>query len=125
MFRASRQVMTIFLRLIAWTLAVAVTFASLGPPQFRPHADLGQNGEHALAYILVGLAFGLAYRHNRLLTALVAVVMIGAIEILQFWAPGRHARLSDFVVDALAACAGLAMAAMLDRLASRNRTQTT
>ena len=32
----------------------------------------------------------------------------GLIEILQLWAPGRHARLEDFVVDALAACVGLA-----------------
>jgi VanZ family protein len=117
--------MTIFLRTIAWVLAVAVTFATLGPPQFRPHADLSQNGEHALAFILVGLAFGFAYRYNRLQTALLAVIMTGAIEILQFWAPGRHARLSDFVVDALAVCAGLAMAAGLDWVKSRNQTQTT
>jgi VanZ family protein len=116
--------MTIFLRLVAWGLAAAVTFATLGPARYRPHADLGQNGEHALAFLLVGLAFGLAYRRNRLLTALVAVAMTGAIEILQSLAPGRHARLSDFVVDALAACAGLAAAAALDRVVNRNRPQT-
>ena len=117
--------MTLFLRLIAWLLAVAVTFATLGPPEFRPHAELSQNGEHALAFILVGFAFGLAYRHNRFLTALIAVVMSGVIEILQFWAPGRHARLSDFIVDALAVCVGLAMAVALDRFKSRIQTQTT
>jgi len=117
--------MTILLRLVAWGLAAAVTFATLGPPRYRPHADLGQNGEHALAFVVVGLAFGLAYRRNRLLTALVAVAMTGAIEILQFWVPGRHARLSDFVVDALAACAGLAVATALDWAISRNRPQTT
>ncbi len=116
--------MTIFLRLVAWGLAAAVTFATLGPARYRPHADLGQNGEHALAFLLVGLAFGLAYRRNRLLTALVAVAMTGAIQILQSLAPGRHARLSDFVVDALAACAGLAAAAALDRVVNRNRPQT-
>lgn len=120
-----RWPMTIFLRLIAWGLAVAVTFATLGPPRFRPHAHLSQNGEHALAFILVGLAFGLAYRHSRLPTALAAVVLTGALEFLQFWVPGRHARLSDFVVDALAVCAGLAVAAVLDWFVSRNRTQTT
>jgi VanZ family protein len=114
--------MTIFLRLIAWVLAAAVTFATLGPPQFRPHADLGQNGEHALAFVVVGLAFGLAYRQQRTLTALVAVAMTGMIEILQFWAPGRHARLSDFVVDALGACAGFAIAAALDRVSRRPQT---
>jgi VanZ family protein len=51
----------------------------------------------------------------------ISVVMIGAIEILQIWAPGRHARLEDFVVDALACCVGLAVAASLDWAIQRSR----
>jgi VanZ family protein len=113
--------MTIFIRTLAWCLAAAVAFATLGPPYYRPHTDLGQNAEHAIAFILIGLAFGLAYTRTRLLTTLVAVVMTGVIELLQFWAPGRHARLMDFVVDALAACAGLAVAAALDWTIKRSR----
>ena len=108
-------------RLLAWALAAAVAFATLGPPSYRPHSDLGQDGEHALAFVLVGIAFGVAYSRNRLITTAVAVVMIGVLEILQFWAPGRHARLEDFVVDALAACAGLAAAASVDWIAGRSR----
>jgi VanZ family protein len=115
--------MTFFLRLIAWLLAAAVAFATVGPPQYRPHADLGQSGEHALAFVLVGLAFGFAYAHNRMWTALIAVAMTGAIEIMQFWAPGRHARWMDFVVDALAVCIGLAAAAAFDWMIKRTRTQ--
>jgi VanZ family protein len=103
--------MTIILRVFAWQLAAAVAFATLGPPGYRPHSDFGQNGEHALAFVLIGLAFGLAYTQRRLLTAAIAVAGIGLLEILQLWAPGRHARLSDFIVDALAAWAGLAIAA--------------
>ena len=113
--------MTIFIRTLAWCLAAAVAFATLGPPYYRPHTDLGQNAEHAIAFILIGLAFGLAYTRTRLLTTLVAVVMTGVIELLQFWAPGRHARLMDFVVDALAACVGLAAAAALDWATKRSR----
>jgi len=113
--------MTIFIRTLAWCLAAAVVFATLGPPYYRPHTDLGQNAEHAIAFILIGLAFGLAYTRTRLLTTLVAVVMTGVIELLQFWAPGRHARLMDFVVDALAACVGLAAAAALDWAIKRSR----
>jgi VanZ family protein len=113
--------MKIVLRLLAWALAAAVAFATLGPPSYRPHSDLGQDGEHALAFILVGLAFGLAYGRNRLLTTATVVVLIGVLEILQFWAPGRHARLEDFVVDASAACVGLAMAAVLDWTIKRTR----
>ena len=88
--------MTILLKAFAWLLAAAVAFATLGPPGLRPHSDLGQDGEHALAFVLIGLAFGLAYPQRRLQTAMIAVAMIGLIEILQFWAPGRHARLVGF-----------------------------
>jgi VanZ family protein len=115
--------MTTILRLFAWALAAAVAFATLGPPSLRPHSELGQNGEHAFAFVLLGLAFGLAYRRNRWLTAIIAMVMIGLVEILQFWAPGRHARWSDFVVDAMAACIGLAVAAALAWLIQRSRPQ--
>lgn len=115
--------MTMILRVLAWLLAAAVAFATLGPPGYRPHTDLGQTGEHALAFVLLGLAFGLAYAQRRLLTATTAVAMTGGIEILQFWAPGRHARLSDFIVDAVAACAGLAAAAALDWAIQRGRPQ--
>jgi len=106
--------MIIILRIFAWLLAAAVTFATLGPPRYRPHSNLGQDGEHALAFILVGLAFGLAYPKHRLITSATAVVAIGLIELLQLWVPGRHARLEDFLVDALTACLGLAFIAGLD-----------
>jgi len=115
--------MTIMVRLSAWLLAAAVTFATLGPPRYRPHAHLGQDGEHALAFILVGLAFGLAYREQRLLAAAVAVVLTGALELAQLWVPGRHARLEDFIVDALTACVGFVAAALLDRFARRVRPE--
>ncbi|NOJ39340.1 VanZ family protein [Bradyrhizobium australiense] len=113
--------MTIILRLIAWGLAVAIAFATLGPAEQRPHLNLGQNGEHALAFALLGLAFGLAHSRNRLHTAAFIVAFTGLIEILQFWAPDRHARLEDFAVDALAASLGLAAAAVLDWKIRRSR----
>jgi VanZ family protein len=113
--------MTLVLRIIAWLLTAAVTFATLGPARLRPHSELGQDGEHALAFVLVGLAFGLAYPRRRLLTAGIAIVLIGLLELLQLWMPGRHARLEDFVVDALAACVGIAVAAGLDWATQRMR----
>lgn len=116
--------MSILVRSIAWLLAAAVTFATLGPPGLRPHSDLGQDGEHALAFILVGLAFGLAYPRRRLPSAAAAVALIGVLELMQFWAPGRHARLEDFLVDALTACIGFALATAADWLLTRFRTSS-
>jgi VanZ family protein len=104
--------MTSVLRIFAWLLAAAVTFATLSPPRYRPHSNLGQDGEHALAFVLIGVAFGLAYPRHRL-TVAVAIVLIGVLELLQFLVPGRHARLEDFIVDALAACVGFVIAALI------------
>lgn len=116
--------MTILLRLFAWLLAAAVTFVTLGPPRDRPHPLLGQAGDHSLAFVLIGLAFAFAYPQQRRLAAMISVPLIGALELLQLAAPGRHARLADFVVDALAALAGFAIAALLDVLAARTRGST-
>ncbi|MBK3664305.1 VanZ family protein [Bradyrhizobium diazoefficiens] len=113
--------MSILIRAFAWLLAAAVTFATLGPPGLRPHSDLGQDGEHAFAFILVGLAFGLAYRQRRPAVAAISVVLIGLLELMQFWSPGRHARLEDFVVDAVTACIGFALAAAADWVLRRLR----
>jgi VanZ family protein len=108
--------MTLFLRLFAWLLAAAVAFATLGPPDYRPHAAITHEGEHALAFVLLGLAFAFAYPRQRLLAAGVSVVLTGILELLQLFIPGRHARLEDFAVDALAVLIGFAIAAVIERL---------
>ena len=108
-------------RLFAWLLAVAVTFATLGPPRHRPHSDLGQIGEHTLAFVLVGFAFAVAYPRHRLSAAAITTVMVGVLELVQLFVPGRHARLEDFVVDALGALTGYAIALGIDVAIERMR----
>jgi VanZ family protein len=109
--------MMIILRLFAWLLAAAITFATLGPASYRPHANITHDGEHAFAFVLLGLSFALAYPRQRMLAAGISVVMIGVLELLQLFVPGRHARLEDFIVDALTALAGFAIVAILGWLA--------
>jgi VanZ family protein len=113
--------MMIVLRINAWLLAAAVTFATLGPPRYRPATNFSHDFEHLLAFVLVGLAFGFAYPRHRLLAAPISVAAIGVVEVLQLVMPGRHARFEDFLVNTLAACAGLAVAAGLDWAAQRLR----
>lgn len=105
--------MTIFLRLFAWLLAAAVIFATLGPASSRPHAPITHDGEHVLAFVLVGLAFACAYPRQRLPAAGISVVLIGILELLQLFVPGRHARLEDFLVDAVSALFGFVIATII------------
>jgi VanZ family protein len=114
------------IRLFAYFLAAALSFATLGPPSLRPHSNLGQDGEHALAFVLIGLAFALGYPRHRLLAAGLTVAFTGVLELLQLFVPGRHARLEDFLVDALATLGGFATVSIVNfAMSSMRRTKPT
>jgi VanZ family protein len=105
-----------FLRVVAWLLAGAIVVLSLVPASYRPITEAPHNVEHLAIFLTAGLAFGLGYPSRRLLQGLALIVFAGAIEVAQLWDPGRHARLGDFVVDALGACAGTILAWLCLRL---------
>jgi VanZ family protein len=118
--------MIILIRLFAYAIAAAVSFATLGPPDLRPHSNLGHNGEHASAFVLLGVAFALGYPRHRSLAAGLTVLFCGALELLQLFVPGRHARLEDFLVDALATLGGFAIVSIIDfAMSSRRRSNPT
>ncbi len=106
-------------RIIAWTLAAAIVVLSVVPPGLRPETGTPHNLEHFLAYLATGFAFGLGYDRNHSLLALLLVLFSFWVEVLQLFVPGRHARLGDFVVDALAACVGLLMASLVNPTRAR------
>ena len=69
-----------------------------------------------MIYLATGLAFGLGYDRKRDLLAILLVIFSGSVEIIQLFIPGRHARLSDFTVDALAMCCGVMMVSLVSRM---------
>jgi VanZ family protein len=102
-------------RLIAWSLAVLIVVLSLAPPDMRPGTGVPHNFEHFAIFAACGVAFGLGYGQRPGLVVPALGAFAGAIELAQTLVPGRHARLSDFVVDAAAICIGAAAAAMVGR----------
>ncbi len=98
----------------AWFLATAIVVLSLVPPDFRPVTGVPHALEHFVIFAATGLAFGLAYG-PRYLIPIALVIFAGAIEVAQLFVPGRHARLSDFIVDALAACIGVLVSYLVAR----------
>ena len=85
---------------------------SLVPPSYRPITEASHNLEHLAIFWATGFAFGVAYPDKSFALVIELVIFCGAIELAQRWVPGRHARLSDFIVDAAAACIGLGVASV-------------
>jgi VanZ family protein len=86
-----------------------------------PEAETGapHSLEHFTIYAATGFAFGLGYKHRHDLLAVLLVIFSGSIEIAQLFVPGRHARLGDFIIDAVAACIALVMASLLSLVPTR------
>lgn len=102
-------------RVAAWSLAITIVVLSVVPPSLRPETVLPHHLEHFTIYAITGFAFALGYRLMPALVAMELVVFSGCVEIVQLFVPGRHARLSDFVVDAVASCAGVFVAEAVKR----------
>lgn len=106
-FSELAQKVSIVSRIAGWLLAVAIVVLSLVPPALRPETGLPHDVEHFGIFWAMGAAFALGYRKNYIRMVAWLVIFAGSVEIAQLFVPGRHARLSDFIVDALAACVGV------------------
>jgi VanZ family protein len=99
----------------AWASASAIVVLTVVPPSLRPTTDAPHDVEHAAAFLIVGILFGLAYDGRERILSVGAVVFCAIVEVLQLYVPGRHARWIDFVVDAVAALVGVFVGAFGSR----------
>jgi hypothetical protein len=106
-------------RAMAWLALVAIIVLSLVPPGARPTTFFPHKIEHAGIFLFDGLAFGITYFGYERLLSIWAVIFCGGIELAQLMIPGRHARLSDFFVDAIAVCVGIFAGSMLSQMRRR------
>jgi VanZ family protein len=102
-------------RIGAWLCLAAIGVLSLVAPALRPVTLLPHDFEHVAIFSLAGLAVGLGYPNRAMQHVVTLTLFAAAIELAQFYVPGRHPRVSDFVVDALGAGAGVVVALMLTR----------
>jgi VanZ family protein len=100
------------IRAVAWLTLACIIFLSLGPPEVRPNTPLPHILEHAGIFVAAGIAFAAGYPLREWLLTAGAVFFCAGLEFAQLAVPGRHARLSDFIVDAVAALAGLLVASI-------------
>jgi VanZ family protein len=110
------------MRILAWILAITIIVLTIVPPLLRPITGVPHNFEHFIIFLITGAAFGFGYLKHEYILGAAAILFAAGLELLQIGIPGRHARVGDFLVDALAACAGVAVASLFVRLSARPRT---
>ena len=104
------------LKVVSWLIILGIVIITFVPAAERPVTGLQHDLEHFIAFVLAGLAFGLAYSGHLIARCLGAVLLALALELGQIPLPTRHARLEDFVVDALGACLGILVASAFRKL---------
>jgi VanZ family protein len=109
------------LRAVAWIVIGTITVVSLVSSSVRPGTALPHEFEHLLIFGVLGLVFGLGYRFGHLYQMIGMVVFAGAIELAQYSVGDRHARMSDFIVDATSACIGVIVGWLAHKAISRWR----
>jgi VanZ family protein len=102
-------------RVIAWFLLLVIVVLSVVPPSLRPTTSAPHQIEHAAIFIAAGISFGMAYLGREWILSIGAIIFCTAIELVQVYVPGRHARISDFVVDVTAAVLGVFFGGILLR----------
>lgn len=103
-------------RIAGWLCVAAIVVLSLVSPSLRPVTRLPHDLEHLAIFVIAGAALGLGYPGRIARNMALLVIFAAAIELAQFFTPGRHPRVIDFVVDALGGCFGVALAAAARRL---------
>jgi VanZ family protein len=112
----------ILTRVVAWSLAAAIVVLSIVPPRFRPETALPHDLEHFAIFFATGVAFSISYQPKRLRLIALLVIFSGIVELSQLFVPGRHARVTDFVVDGLAVCAGVVTPLLAKQVVTKSKS---
>ena len=104
-------------QLLAWVLVVGIVSLSIVPSDYRVVTDLPRPLEHLAVFLLTGLAFVFGYPGRCLFQCVGLSLFAAAIELLQLWVPGRHARLSDFIAGFAGVILGTGLGYLSTKLA--------
>lgn len=118
-----RRHFRILTRVVAWSLAAAIIALSIVPPRLRPETVLPHDLEHFVIFFAMGVAFGVGYQSKRLHLIALLVIFSGVVELSQLFVPGRHARVTDFVVDGLAVCTGVVTPILAKRVVAKPKAR--
>jgi hypothetical protein len=107
------------LRVLAWLLLLGLIVVTIGPISLRPITPLPTQLERALALLVIGFVFALAYPRHIVIIATLVLGTTVLLEFLQVLEPSRHGRFVDAAVKLLGGAVGLAFGTLASRASRR------
>src|SRR5512133_3111406 len=107
--------LTRLFRGMAWLYVAALIFMTLSSPTLRVETGFPHNLEHLAAFGVSGFLFSIGYRSRRVLILIGGIALVAVLEVLQIWAPDRHARWIDVAMNAAGFCIGLWVSCVVSR----------
>jgi VanZ family protein len=108
-FAKGKQLAMKFVQAVAILIAAVLLVVTILPAAERPVTGLQHDFEHFAAFALVGILFAASFEIRTSLLLLAGVAYTLMLECLQIPLPTRHARVEDFIVDAIAICLGIVL----------------
>jgi hypothetical protein len=97
----------------AWLLSLLLFVLTVVPATERPETGVDHNLEHFLPFAALGALYALGYTNQFRRLLLGGFIFAGLLELVQIPLPTRHARMEDFVIDAIAIASGICTVAIL------------
>jgi VanZ family protein len=119
------MVKRLWARAAAWLAAAGLAVASWTPGDEMIRTGMNTHLEHAIAYLITGIAFIFGYTNWavwKIATAL--LVYAGVLELGQLIVPGRHAGLLDYGWSAVGVLCAFASAQIIRRSANPLEPET-
>lgn len=93
--------------LLAGLGTLAIIIVSLVPIQFRPHVLAVSQVEHFACYFATAVPFAWVWRKPWEAAGVIGILSLlaAALEVAQFWVPGRTPRIADWLAGSLGASA--------------------
>jgi VanZ family protein len=110
-------------RLAGVTGVFLIIALSLIPRPYRPHTGAPGGLEHFFAYAATALALALGWRSlAHVMLIAVGLLVLGGLELVQLFVPGRSSDLVDALVSGLGGLCGVVLATGLARWAPSARS---
>jgi hypothetical protein len=108
---------SLLMRCAAWLIFAVVAIVTLSPIGLRPKTPAPADLERLAAFVVLGLAFALAYPRRWVTTVSLLCIAAGLLEVGQHLVPGRHGMPHDFALKAAGAGLGAGLALAVRRVA--------